>query len=109
MERKEIHFTEMKIENSLLNRVRYTAELRYSTDLCIATIDGFDENEFIEDLLGRQVKVRYRKEFDSIHQAIKWLENKCEEIILEELDLVVRNAKYAQEGIDNINNEGFKL
>lgn len=106
-------YVRMKIDNSLLDDARYEAWIHYCEDSkglkVSAIINGIDENGHFQDLLGRHCESRIQKEFDTIQDAISFLEEKCKSLVIEELTDVARRGRWAQEKIDIINDGGFQL
>jgi hypothetical protein len=106
-------YVRMKIENSLIEKAHYEAWIHYCEDSkglkVSAIINGIDENGHFQDLLGRHCESKIQKEFDTIQEAISFLEEKCKSLVIEELTDVSRRGRWAQEKIDSINNQGFML
>ena len=106
-------YVRMKIENSLIEEAHCEAWIHYCSDdkgqKISAIINGIDENGHYQDLLGNPCESRIQKEFDTIEEAISFLEEKCKSLIIEELTDVSRRGRWAQEKIDSINNQGFML
>lgn len=106
-------YVRMRIDNSLINDAHYEAWIHYCEDIkgskVSAIINGIDENGHFQDLLGRHCESRIQKEFDTIQEAINFLEEKCKSLVIEELTNVAWRGRRAQEKIDCIDNEGFHL
>lgn len=106
-------YVRMKIKNEFMSNANYEAWIHYSDNekerKIFAIINGIDENGYFQDLLGRTQESIIKKEFETITEAFDWLEDKCKELVIEELTHVSRRGKWAQEKIDCINNMGFQL
>ena len=106
-------YVRMKIDNSLINDAHYEAWIHYCEDIkgskVSAIINGIDENGHFQDLLGRNCESRIQKNFDTIEEAISFLEEKCKIMVIEDLTDVSSRGRWAQEKIDSIKNEGFHL
>jgi bifunctional DNase/RNase len=106
-------YVRMKIENNFINDAHYEAWIHYSENererKVIAIINGIDENRHFQDLLGRHCESMIKKEFDTIQEAINFLEEKCKSLVIEELTNVAWRGRQAQEKIDCIESMGFQL
>ena len=110
-------YVRMKVENEMLQDakmeawIHYTfSKVDYSNQLeFTAIIRGIEDNAHFDDLLFRCNESKIEQIFDSVEEALHWLEEKCKELVIEELSIRVWRGKRAQEKIDEINENGFYL
>lgn len=97
---------EMKIESYLLEDIGRSATIDYWKDNVGLMVKAsiYDNN----DIDGCDFPV-LRKEFDTIDDAIKFLETECERLIVEEFKRRAFQGRMAQERLDEINANGFKF
>ena len=113
-------YARMKVENEMLQDAKMEAWIHYD-DLCYANLNatepqkiwakiiGIDENGYFEDLLGRTCESTIQESFETMREALHWLEQKCKDLIIEDLVITTSRGKWAQEKIDEINENGFYL
>jgi hypothetical protein len=113
-------YARMKVENEMLKDAKMEAWIHYD-DLCYANLNatepqkiwvkiiGIDENGYFEDLLGRTCESIIQKGFETMGEALQWLEQKCKYLVIEDLSIRAWRGKHAQEKIDEINKNGFYL
>jgi hypothetical protein len=112
-------YVRMKVENEMLKDAKMEAWIHYDDMYQVITskenqkvwakIIGIDENGHFEDLLGRTCESIIQKEFETLREALYWLDEKCKALVLEDLSIVAWRGKRAQEKIDEINENGFYL
>ena len=109
-------YVRMKVENEMLQDAKMEAWIHYDelynnkeNPKIWAKIIGIDENGYFEDLLGRTCESIIQKEFETMREALHWLEQKCKDLIIEDLVITTSRGKWAQEKIDEINENGFYL
>ena len=112
-------YVRMKVENEMLKDAKIEAWIHYDelyqvkwaedSQKIWANIIGIDENRYFEDLLGRTCESRFQESFETMREALHWLEQKCKDLIIEDLVITTSRGKWAQEKIDEINKNGFYL
>ena len=97
---------EMKIENYLLDDIGRSATIEYWKDDLALMVRAsiYDNNEM--DAYNFPI---LRKEFDTMDDAIDFLETECERLIVEEFKRRAWQGRRAQERLDEIKENGFKL
>ena len=99
---------EMKIESYLLEDIGRVAIIEYWKDdkglMVRASI--YDNNDM--DAYHYNFPV-LRKEFDTMDDAIEFLETECERLIVEELKNQAFKGRRAQERLDEIKINGFEF
>lgn len=99
------HIT-MNIENHVLEDIGYSASIEYWKDdkglMVKAQIHKYDShfNEYFRI---------DEKEFNTMEDAINYLEIECADITIAELNHRAFKGRRAQERLDEIKEEGFKL
>jgi hypothetical protein len=102
-------YVRMKVENEMLKDAKMEAWIHYDEQRILAKIHGIDENGHFEDLLGRTCESIIQKEFETLREALYWLDEKCKCLVIEDLSIIAWRGKRAQEKIDEINENGFYL
>ena len=109
-------YVRMKVENEMLQDAKMEAWVHYDQAFnnkenpkIWAIILGIDENGYFEDLLGRTCESIIQKEFETLREALHWLDEKCKCLVIEDLSIRAWRGKHAQEKIDEINEKGFYL
>ena len=112
-------YVRMKVENEMLKDAKMEAWIYYDELYQVfnnkenpkiwAKIIGIDENGYFEDLLGRTCESIIQKGFETMGEALQWLEQKCKDLVIEDLSIRAWRGKLAQEKIDEINENGFYL
>ena len=112
-------YVRMKVENEMLQDAKMEAWIHYDelyqvkwaedSQKIWAKIIGIDENGYFEDLLGRTCESRFQESFETMREALHWLDEKCKGLVIEELSIIAWRGKHAQEKIDEINKNGFYL
>lgn len=99
---------EMKIESYLLDDIGRSATIEYWKDdfALMVRASIYDNNEM--DAYNFNFPI-LREEFDTMDDAIKFLETECERLIVEEFKRRAWQGRRAQERLDEINANGFKL
>lgn len=96
----------MNIENFVLEETGHSASIEYCIDdngLMIKASIYYDRErtEYDSPIL--------EKEFDTMEDAINFLETECERLIVEELENRAWKGRRAQEKLDEIKTHGFEL
>ena len=106
-------YVRMKVENEMLQDAKMEAWIHYddmyNEQIILAKIHRIDEKGHFEDLLGRTMESIIQKEFETLREALYWLDEKCKGLVIEDLSIVAWRGKRAQEKIDEINENGFYL
>ena len=112
-------YARMKVENEMLQDAKMEAWIHCDdlyqvvnakeTQKIWAIINGIDENGHFEDLLGRTCDSIIKKEFETMREALNWLEQKCTDLLIEDLAITASRGRWAQEKIIEINEKGFYL
>lgn len=97
---------EMKIESYLLEDIGRSAIIEYWKDDFALMVKAsiYDNN----DIDGCDFPI-LRKEFDTMDDAIEFLEKECERLIVEEFKRRAWQGRRAQERLDEIKENGFKF
>lgn len=99
------HIT-MNIENHVLEDMRRSASIEYWKDDFGLMIRAFI---YDNDEMDRYNYPILEKEFDTMEEAINFLEIECERLIVPELLNMAFKGRKAQERLDEIKENGFKL
>lgn len=97
---------EMKIESYLLEDIGHSAIIEYWKDDFALMVKASIYNN--NDIDGCDFPI-LRKEFDTMDDAIEFLETECERLIVEEFKRRAWQGRKAQERLDEINANGFKF